>query len=235
MRLFQRKTDQQKALSPLPGMYAGEDPAQLIFDRGARITVEKNHWKLATLIAGVVALAAVITREPPPPQIRAYGVSADAQGKPVVRELQPYEPKALEIGVAVKELVKRMFTIEPVLTTHVEESRLYKNVSSAKKQMVGAARDQFEKWFDEDAPFKAITASPTLAREAQFTNIALLPDNTVAVEFVTTTTEEGMKPVKMRYAMTIRYEIKPPDNDAVLSDNPFGVHPVFFTLQKSPA
>nr|SPD49409.1 protein of unknown function [Cupriavidus taiwanensis] len=39
----------------------------------------------------------------------------------------------------------------------------------------------------------------------------------------------------MRYAMTFRYQVKPPTSDAVLGTNPFGVHPVFFSLQKSPA
>ncbi len=122
-----------------------------------------------------------------------------------------------------------------MLTAQIEDSRIFQNINSAKKQMVGAAREQFEKWLSEDAPFRAIAQSPTLVREVQVTNIALLPDNTVAVEFVTSTRDEGAKPRKQRYAMTFRYQIAPPKSDAALTANPFGIYPVFFSIQKSAA
>jgi len=231
-----KKSDSQKvALSPAPGMYAGEEVAQLIFDRTTRIAVERNHWKLATLALGAIALAAVLTRQPPEPVVRAYGVSADATGRPVVRELEAYKPQGLAVQVAFRDIVTRMFTIEPVITGKLENSRLQQNIRSVQKQMVGAAGKQFSDWLDEDAPFATITTNPNLVREVKVANIALLPDNTVAVEFIATTTDETAKPRKARYAITFRYQIKPPDSDAALSDNPFGVYPVFFSIQKSSA
>lgn len=234
-RFFSRKSEQKSALSPSPGMYAGQDPAQLIFDKGARITVERNHWKIAALIAGIVALAAVLTREPPAPVVRTYGVSADATGKAVARELEPYQPNTLALQWAFKDLVTRQFTIEPVLTNQMEDSRLYKNIRSVKEQMIGSARKQFDDWVAEDAPFRAISTAPTLTREVKVINIATLPDSTAVAEFITTTAEDGAKPRKQRYAVTFRYQIKPPESDAVLGTNPFGVYPVFFSVQKSAA
>ncbi|KJK22345.1 type VI secretion protein [Burkholderiaceae bacterium 16] len=235
MPLFSRRNESKKVLSPAPGMYAGEDVTQFLFDRTARVVVERNHWKLAALVAALVAVAAVMTRQPPEPVVRVVGVSADANGKAVARELDAYQPKALEIQVAFRDVVTRMFTIEPVLTAEIEDSRIFQNINAVKKQMVGAARKQFEDWLAEDAPFRAIAQSPTLVREVQVTNIALLPDNTVAVEFVTSTRDEGTKPRKQRYAMTFRYQIDPPKSDAALSANPFGIYPVFFSIQKSAA
>lgn len=218
-------------------MYAGEDHfrEQFLFDSRARLNVDRNYWRLAALVAAVVALAAVMTRQPPEPVVKAYGVSGDSNGKPVVRELEQYQPKSLEIQVAFRDLVTQMFTIEPVLTPTIEESRLYRNVQAVKKQMVGSARKQFDDWLNEDAPFRTIAESPTLIREPQITNIALLPDNTAAVEFITTTREEGGKPKRLRYAVTFRYQIQPPASDAALTSNPFGIHPVFFSIQKSAA
>ncbi|TPQ30478.1 type IV secretion system protein [Cupriavidus pinatubonensis] len=235
MPLFSRSNQAKKDLSPAPGMYAGDDVTQFLFDRTARVVVERNHWKLAALVAALIAVAAVMTRQPPEPVVRVVGVSGDANGKPVARELEAYQPKSLEIQVAFRDLVTRMFTIEPVLTAQIEESRIFQNMNSAKKQMVGAAREQFEKWLSEDAPFRSIAQSPTLVREVQVTNIALLPDNTVAVEFVTSTRDEGSKPRRQRYAMTFRYQIDPPKSDAALTANPFGIYPVFFSIQKSAA
>jgi len=235
--LSRRRKDQDRALSPAPGKYAGEDHfrEQFLFDSRARLNVDRNYWRVAALIAAGIALAAVATRQPPEPVVRSYGVSGDVNGKPVVRELEQYQPNSLQIQVAFRELVTQMFTIEPVLTPTIEESRIYRNVQAVKKQMVGAARKQFEDWLSEDAPFRAIAESPTLIREAQVTNIALLPDSTVAVEFITTSREEGGKPRKVRYAITFRYQITPPASDAALTSNPFGIHPVFFSIQKSAA
>ncbi|MCK4118405.1 type IV secretion system protein [Ralstonia nicotianae] len=237
MRLFfSKKSEQAKVLSPLPGMYAGADVHQLVFDRTTRIQVDRNHWKVATLAVSLIALAAVATRQSPPSVVKSYGISADANGLPVVRQLQPYEPKSLDIRVAFKDLITRWFTIEPVLTPLVEDSRMFRNIKSAKEQLVGAARKQFDQWFDEDAPFKALAGSPGLVREVELKNVATLPDNTVAVEFIATTSEEGQKPKRWRYAMTFRYEVKPPQSDAeVLGPNPFGIYPVYFSRQKTPA
>ena len=233
MRLLSRKTDSNTALSPAPGMYAGESGDQVIFDRTTRLSVERNHWKLATLGLVVVALAAILTRQPPEPQVRAFGVSADAGGKPVVRELEAYQPSNVAIQAAFKDLVVRWFTIEPILTEKIEDSRMSKSLRSVKEQMIGAARGQFDDWVVDDEPVKAVSASPGLTREPKVTNVSVLPDSTVVVDFVTTTVEEGRKPKPTRYALTVRYQIKPPTGEAILGPNPFGVHPVFFTLQKS--
>ncbi|MGR5415060.1 hypothetical protein ACPV52_20580, partial [Vibrio astriarenae] len=84
-----------------------------------------------------------------------------------VRVLQPYEPKGRDLTVGFKDLITRWFTIEPMLTPVVEDARMYKSIKSAKEQMVGTARKQFDQWFDEDAPFRAVTSSPTLTREPE--------------------------------------------------------------------
>ena len=58
-------------------------------------------------------------------------------------------------------------------------------------EMIGAATGQFRDWLKADAPFQAITANPRLIREVDVRNIALLQDNTVLVEFTTTTSQAG--------------------------------------------
>ncbi|MBY4898644.1 type IV secretion system protein [Cupriavidus sp. AU9028] len=235
MGLFRKNSSKAKPLAVAPGMYANESTEQVIFDRTTRLAIERNHWKIATLGIGCIALAAIVTREPAPSVVTTVGVSADASGKPIVRELQAFQPEGIQLQWAFKDLVTRWFTIEPLLTAQVEDSRMASNLRSVRAQMVGSARKQFEDWVAEDEPFRQVGVSPTLIREVRVTNIALLPDSTVAVEFVATSTEDGYKPRKMRYAMTFRYQVKPPTSDAVLGTNPFGIHPVFFSIQKSPA
>ena len=68
----------------------------------------------------------------------------DANGQPLVRVLQPYEPKGRDLTVGFKDLITRWFTIEPMLTPVVEDARMYKSIKSAKEQMVGTARKQFD-------------------------------------------------------------------------------------------
>lgn len=230
-----KKSDPKKVLSPSPGQYAGALPEQVIFDKSVRLAVDRNHWKVATGVAAAIALAAILTRQAPPPVVRAYGVSADAAGKPVVRELQAYQPQSRDIQVGVKDLVTRWFTIEPVLTARLTDSRLSRNIESVKDQMSEAAKTQFQDWLAADAPFRSITSNPSLIREVQVTAVALLPDNTVSVDFTTITTEDVQgKPRRQRYALVLRYQVTPPDTEvAVMGPNPFGIHPVFFSLQKS--
>lgn len=235
MPLFRKKSDQANAVAVAPGMYAGESPEQVIFDRTTRLAVERNHWKVATLGLGCIALAAIMTREPPPSVVKTVGVSADATGKPIVRELEAFQPQAIQLQWAFKDLVTRWFTIEPILTSQIEDSRMARNLRSVREQMLGSSRKQFEDWVAEDEPFRQVSASPTLVREVKVTNIAVLPDSTVAVEFITTATEDGYKPRKQRYAVTFRYQVKPPASDAALGTNPFGIYPVFFSIQKSAA
>ncbi|CAG2155415.1 VirB8/TrbF family protein [Cupriavidus numazuensis] len=235
MPLFSRKSDQAKALAVAPGAYGNESPEQVIFDRTTRLNVERNHWKIATLGIGCIALAAIMTREPAPSVVKAVGVSADATGKPIVRELEAFQPQAIQLQWAFKDLVTRWFTIEPILTPKVEDSRMAKTIRSVRDQMLGSSRKQFEDWMDDDKPFAQVGASPTLVREVKVVNVAALPDSTVAVEFIASTSEDGFKPRKQRYAVTFRYQVKPPTSDGVLGTNPFGIYPVFFSIQKSAA
>lgn len=235
MPLFTKKSEKAKPLSVAPGMYADEKPEQLIFDRTTRLAVERNHWKIATLGLGFLALAAIMTRESPPSVVKTVGVSADATGKPFVRELTDYRPDDLALKWAFKDLVTRWFTIEPILSTEIERSRIAQNLRSVREQMVGSGRQQFQEWVDDDGPIRQVITSPTLVREPKILNIAVLPDSTVAVEFVTSTSEDGYKPRRQRYAITFRYQVKPPNSDAVLGTNPFGIYPVFFSIQKSQA
>jgi VirB8 protein len=111
----------------------------------------------------------------------------------------------------MKDSVVRWFTIEPVTTDTVEESRMAHNINAVKAQMVGNARNQFADWLKNDAPFKAIVANPKLVREVTVTNVSLLEDSTAVIEFMTSTTQSPTdKPDVQRYALTWRYQIVPP-------------------------
>ncbi|WP_354676616.1 type IV secretion system protein [Cupriavidus plantarum] len=235
MPLFRKSSAKSKPLSVAPGMYGDERPEQVIFDRETRIAIDRNHWKLVTLGLGIITVAAILTRQPPPSVVKVVGVSSDVTGKPVTRELDPFSPNERQVQAALKDLVERWFTIEPILTSQVENSRMAERLRSVREQMLGSAKDQFKAWVDEDQPFRQVVSSSTLTREPKFTNIASLPDSTVVVEFVTTTTEDGYKPRKQRYTITFRYQTKPAEKEAVLGTNPFGVYPVFFSIQKSSA
>ena len=83
MGLFKsKKSEQAKVLSPHPGMYAEKSIAQAVFDQTTAVKVDRNHWKIAFLIASLTALVAVATREPAPSVVKSYGVSSDANGQP---------------------------------------------------------------------------------------------------------------------------------------------------------
>jgi type IV secretion system protein VirB5 len=231
MPLFRSK--KQIALSPLPGGYSEEDPEKVIFDMGTRLRVEANHWKLAFFIVGAIAVGAVWTRQPPPSVVKAYGVSADAGGHPLVKQLVAYQPEDQALRTSMKDDVVRWFTIEPVTTETVEKSRMARNINDVKAKMIGNARSQFADWLSMDAPYKAITLNPKLVREVTVTNVSLLEDSTAVVEFTTSTTQSPTdKPDVQHYALTWRYQIVPPTLEDALTANPFGIFYPLFRLQK---
>jgi hypothetical protein len=231
MRFFRSK--KQIALSTAPGGYSEDDPEKIIFDRGSRLVVEANHWKIFAFILAFVAGGAVYTRNPAPSVVKAYGVSKDVNGHAVVTQLTAYKPDDQAIRTTMRESVERWFTIEPVLTDALENSRMAKNINGVKGQMVQNARNQFGEWLKADAPFQAITANPKLVREVRVTNVSLLEDATAVVEFTTSTTQNPADtPVVQKYALTWRYQIVAPTAEDALGANPYGIFYPFFTLQK---
>jgi type IV secretion system protein TrbF len=232
MRLFRSK--KQVALSTAPGGYSEEDPEKIIFDMGARLRTEANHWKTFCFILAFVAGGAVYTRNPPPSVVKSYGVSSDANGNAVVRQLTAYKPDDQAIRTSLRETVERWFTIEPVLTDDIQTSRMARNINGVKAMMVGNARNQFADWIRTDAPFQAITLNPRLVREVRVTNVALLEDSTAVVEFAASTTQSPTdKPVVQKYALTFRYQIVPPSSEDALGSNPFGLFYPLFSIQKT--
>ncbi|ASL48904.1 hypothetical protein bAD24_p01015 (plasmid) [Burkholderia sp. AD24] len=218
------RTKKQIVLSTAPGGYSNEDPEGIIFDRGTRLRVEANHWMLFSFVLAIVAAGAVWTRQPPPSVVKSYGVSSDAGGHPVLTQLAAYKPEDQALRTSMKDSVERWFTIEPVLTDSLENSRMARNINAVKAQMVGNARNQFGAWLKEDAPFQTITANPKLVREVRVTNVSLLEDSTAIVEFTTSTTDSpSSKPVIQKYALTWRYQIVPPTSEDALTANPYGI------------
>ncbi|CAM2158563.1 Type IV secretion system protein (plasmid) [Pararobbsia alpina] len=217
-------------------MYAEDDPNGVVFDLKTRGRLEANHWKVATFVVGVIAAGSVWTRNPPPSVTTVVGVSSDVQGKPIVRKLSQYQPDDQAVRWSAGDIVTRLFTIEPILTPHLQDSRLALNVNTVKQQMNGAAVDQLRTWLDEDQPFKRITENPKLVRLPKLGGATILPDSTVAVDFTTTTIESyGAKPIVEHYTLTMRYQVTPVTADDAVTLNPYGFHPVFFTVQKNAA
>ncbi|MFL9995223.1 type IV secretion system protein [Paraburkholderia sediminicola] len=232
MRFFRSK--KQIALATAPGGYSEEDPEGIIFDQGTRLRVEANHWKMLCFVLAFIAGGAVWTRQPPPSVVKSYGVSSDVAGHPVLTQLAAYKPEDQALRASMKDSVERWFTIEPVLTDALENSRMARNINAVKAQMVGNARNQFGTWLKDDAPFQAITANPKLVREVKVTNVSLLEDSTAIVEFTTSMTDSPTaKPVVQKYALTWRYQIVPPASEDALTANPYGIFYPFTNLQKT--
>jgi len=232
MRLFRSK--KQVALSTAPGGYSEEDPEKIIFDMGARLRTEANHWKTFCFVLVFVAGGAVYTRNPPPSVVKSYGVSSDANGNAVVRQLTAYKPDDQAIRTSLRETVERWFTIEPVLTDDIQTSRMARNINGVKAMMVGNARNQFGDWIKGDAPFQAIVLNPKLVREVRVSNVALLEDSTAVVEFTTISTQSPTdRPAVQKYALTFRYQIVPPTAEDALGANPFGLFYPLFSIQKT--
>ena len=229
-----RRSRKDIALCIAPGGYSEEDPEKIIFDRGTRLRVELNHSKILNFVLAIVAAGAVWTRQPPPSVVKSYGISADAGGRPLIRQLAAYKPDDQALRSSIAESVQRWFTVEPVLTPTIETSRLARNINAVRAQMVDNGKNQFATWLNEDAPFRAITSNPKLVREVKVVNVSVLDDSTVVVEFTTSTTQfPADKPVVQRYALTLRYQIVPASSDDAVGTNPFGIYFPFFTLQKT--
>ncbi len=230
---FLRRSKKQVALSTAPGGYSEEDPEQIIFDGGTRLRVETNHWKIFAFALAVIAGGAVWTRQPPPSVVKAYGISADAGGNPLIKQLAAYKPDDQALRKSIADSVGYWFTIEPVLTPTIETSRLARNINAVKAQMLDNAKNQFADWLKKDAPFQTITANPKYVREVSVKNVSVLDDSTVVAEFITTTTQfPSDRPVEQRYALTLRYQIVPASSDDAVGTNPFGIFFPFFSLQK---
>jgi type IV secretion system protein TrbF len=233
MKLFGR-SKKQVDLSPAPGMYAEDDPQKIIFDNKTRLQVEKNHWKLFCAALIVITGLSIATRQPPPSVVRAYGVSADAKGDPVIRRLTSYDPDAQALRHSLAETTEHWFTIEPLLVSDIKKSRMAANIHAVKGQMEGQSMGQFDKWFADDAPYQAVLSNPKLLRQVHVNSVALLEDSTAVISFTTSTTRSDSDPANVEtWTLTIRYQVVPPTADDALTANPFGTFFPYYTLQKT--
>jgi type IV secretion system protein VirB5 len=163
-----------------------------------------------------------------------YGVAADSGGHPLTHQLTAYKPEDQAMRTSMKDTVVAWFTIEPILTDSVDNSRMKRNIDAVKAQMTGNARNQFADWLRKDAPYQAITLNPKLVREVHVSSVSLLDESTAVVEFTTSETQNPTdKPVVRHWALTWRYQIVPPSSDDALAANPFGIFYPLFTLEET--
>lgn len=214
------------ALSEKPGMHA-LSASEKIFASAALSKTDKAHWKIAFfLVLGLLCLSVfAIKGMLPLKTVSVYRLEVDSTGNQRVVKMATsvYEPSDNEVRSRLKEMIERMFSIEPRL--------LSVNLTKVESMMSGQARAQFSEYLKSEKIFARAQEHPDLLREVNVSGVNSIAPKVFLVDFTTKERIGTAPPILKRKTMTISYELVPPKTDEdVLGDNPAGIFVVSFTI-----
>jgi type IV secretion system protein TrbF len=228
------KKSKKPTVSERPGEYADKSPEKTIFDKHVSNNVDRNWWRMFSLLCIIGMIVSMWTRVSPPPVTKAYGISSDSKGNVRAEPMAEYKPSDKELRARIAELASDWFTVEPNLNGQISESRTRKRLKKVEQMMVGAAQRQFKEWLDKDSPLPTLANNPRASREVEIRSAQVLPDQTILVDMVTTASTDANAAIKKtRYALSLRYQIDPSDTDTALTINPMGLYIPFFQLSET--
>lgn len=211
-----------------PGVY-DEDAQRIIFDRGAKLVVEKNRAYLATIILSIacLTLSSAIAIMIPLQKVEPYRVSKDEKGRYVAdfSAFDKYTPDQAIIEGSLRQFTKNMFTVlgYDQAVVGLEEARII---------LTGPAKNQFAEWFMSDQPTIIAREKPNYTRSIEVASSSILPNNVCIIRFKTKTYsgDSDSKSLDENKLLTIRYIVKKPKSKEEAIRNPSGVYVDHFTI-----
>lgn len=230
--MFKRKHKQAESeITTVPGVVS-EAAQRTFFDRGSGISLDRNHWRMATfgLTAAVLLCSIAIFRMLPLVRVQAVLVHESKSGELVAQPVddRAFSPDQAAIAYALNAWAQNLMTVNATIQDEL--------VSKALAMAVGTGQDQVKAFYQVNNPASILRKNPMFLRTYHYLSINFINANAALLRFQTTDRQgPGANPVSEIFDMTVSFTITPPKtvNEAV--QNPAGVYVTSFNLNKEAA
>lgn len=228
--MFTRKSTRQPEaeITTVPGV-PSEASRRTFFARGSAISLERNHWRIATFaLSGAVLLCAIaIFRMLPLVRVQAVLVHETNSGELVAQPVddRAFSPDQAAIAYALNQWASNLLTVNGTIQSEL--------VAKALSMTDGQGQDQVKSFYQVNNPAAILRKQPAFLRTYHYLSINFINANAALLRFQTTDrSEQGSTPVSSVFDMTVSFTISPPKtvNDAIR--NPAGVYVTSFNLNK---
>jgi type IV secretion system protein VirB5 len=215
-------------ITTIPGV-ASEASRRTFFSRGSAISLERNHWRVATFaLIGALCLSSIaIFKMQPLVRVQAVLIHQSPSGR---LSAQPVDDKAFSpdqaaIAYALNSWASNLITVNSTIQSELIDKAL----SMATAQGV----DQVKAFYQANNPAAILKDKPLFLRTYHYLSINFINTNAALLRFQTTDrAAPGADPQNSIFDMTVSFAISPPKtiNQAII--NPSGVYVTSFNLNK---
>lgn len=231
--MLSRKSSKQPEadITVVPGI-PSEASRRTFFARGSAISIERNHWRIATfaLICAVLLCAVAIFRMLPLVRVQAVLVHESKSGELSAQPLdsRSFSPDQAAIAYAINEWASNLLTINGTIQQSL--------VDKALSRTTGQATDQVKSFYQANNPAAILRKQPQFLRTYHYLSINFINDNAALLRFDTTDRPTpGAQPTTTIFDMTVSFVIAPPKTVNEAIRNPSGLYVTSFNLNKEVA
>ena len=220
-------------MNPIPDFAPGpidQNVGQRYFDRGARVSVERNRlFVLALLLAlALFANALLLWRLFPLTRVDAVVVREGAGGRleSTGERLGAWQPSQANLSYFLNQWADNVFDINP--------PTLERTTKDAGDMVTGVAKAQLTQLRQAENPWLLLKDHPGLIREYRFLSINFVEEH-VALLRCETITHQGNREQSTIWLLRITFTIDPPHRVEDVIKNPAGLFITNFNVSKEAA
>lgn len=230
--MFKRKPKPQESeITTVPGTVS-EAAQRTFYERGSGISLDRNHWRVATfgLTAAVLLCAVAIFRMLPLVRVQAVLVHESKSGELVAQPVddRAFSPNQAAIAYALNDWAQNLMTVNATIQDEL--------VGKALAMATGTGQDQVKAFYQVNNPVSILHKNPEFLRTYHYLSINFINANAALVRFQTTDRQApGANPVSEIFDMTVSFAITPPKTVNQAVQNPAGVYVTSFNLNQESA
>ena len=228
-RMIKSKSKSTEAdITTVPGI-ASEAARRTFFSRGSAISLERNHWRVATfaLIGALCLTSVAIFKMLPLVRVQAVLIHQSQSGE---LSAQPVDDKAFSpdqaaIAYALNSWASNLITINSTIQSEL--------IDKALSVTTGQGTDQVKAFYQANNPAAILKDKPLFLRNYHYLSINFINSNAALLRFQTTDrAAPGADPQSSIFDMTVSFAIYPPKTINQAIHNPSGVYVTSFNLNK---
>lgn len=228
--MFSKKSTKHNdsEITTVPGV-PSEASRRTFFARGSAISVERNHWRIATfgLVAALVLSSVAIFRMLPLVRVQAVLVHESKSGQLSAQAVndESFSPDQAAIAYAINDWASNLLTVNGTIQQEL--------VDKALAITTGQATDQVKAFYQVNNPAALMRHQPEFLRTYHYLSINFINANAALLRFETTDRQSpGAQPESSIFDMTVSFAIAPPKTVNEAIRNPSGLYVTSFNLNK---
>ena len=194
------------------------------------VQVANTRLTIVALLLGAIALAeaCAIAMMAPLKTVVPYVIRVDKAGgvSAIAAAAQRFRPDQNQIAYGLARWVTNMLTLDRYLTGDSKHN----NVLDAYLDTRGLAAREFDQWFRQAQPLKAVREDPSLTRVVHIRNWVQVQDGEMIFRVETVRRSMKEKPVTKHLQVAIHYIVVPPQTQEQIMANPLGLYVTDFAI-----